>query len=108
MSASLHPATDALLRYLQAGACSAADLQQALGMGSQEVHMRLQPQLIAGKVRRIGSGRRAIYEWLEPAATSRGLRTCLGCQKPFHSDGPHNRLCPTCRRHANEASPYAT
>lgn len=25
-------------------------------------------------------------------------RACLCCGKAFHSDGWHNRLCPTCQR----------
>lgn len=25
-------------------------------------------------------------------------RICLSCDRPFLSDGPHNRLCPKCRR----------
>ena len=24
-------------------------------------------------------------------------RSCLGCRGPFMSDGPHNRLCKSCR-----------
>ena len=32
-------------------------------------------------------------------------RPCLCCRKPFHSAGPHNRLCPTCAR--RPISPYA-
>jgi hypothetical protein len=26
------------------------------------------------------------------------LRTCLACDKPFESEGWHNRLCPQCRK----------
>jgi len=31
-------------------------------------------------------------------------RPCLCCRKPFHSAGPHNRLCLTCARRS--ISPY--
>ncbi|MFV3077494.1 hypothetical protein [Niveispirillum fermenti] len=30
----------------------------------------------------------------KPAPTE---RRCMTCQKPFQSDGPHNRMCGTCR-----------
>lgn len=26
------------------------------------------------------------------------LRRCLACEKPFESEGWHNRLCPQCRK----------
>ena len=25
------------------------------------------------------------------------VRKCMSCTAPFRSEGPHNRLCPTCR-----------
>lgn len=33
------------------------------------------------------------------------MRPCLCCQTTFNSEGPHNRLCDTCRR--KSFSPYA-
>ncbi|MFN3953247.1 MAG: hypothetical protein ACK4LQ_02260 [Pararhodobacter sp.] len=30
-------------------------------------------------------------------------RPCLCCNRIFPSEGPHNRLCDTCNRHAREA-----
>jgi uncharacterized paraquat-inducible protein A len=29
----------------------------------------------------------------------KGVRACMCCQTAFKSEGPHNRLCDTCRRH---------
>lgn len=26
-------------------------------------------------------------------------RTCLNCQQPFPSKGPHNRICSLCKHH---------
>lgn len=34
------------------------------------------------------------------------VRPCMCCGNNFNSDGPHNRLCLTCRR--KDTSPYAT
>ena len=31
-------------------------------------------------------------------------RACLCCSSTFDSEGPHNRLCDTCRGHAGSAS----
>lgn len=31
------------------------------------------------------------------AARRRGTRSCMCCQKPFESEGIHNRLCTSCR-----------
>ena len=31
------------------------------------------------------------------AEARRRVRPCLSCEKPFQSDGNHNRMCPTCR-----------
>ena len=33
------------------------------------------------------------------------FRPCLCCTKTFLSEGPHNRLCPDCRK--KDVSPYA-
>jgi hypothetical protein len=29
-------------------------------------------------------------------------RPCMCCRAPFDSEGPHNRLCPLCRRRGSE------
>ncbi len=34
-------------------------------------------------------------------------RPCLGCKKPFKSEGSHNRLCINCNRHINRGVPVA-
>jgi hypothetical protein len=41
------------------------------------------------------------------AASKRMIRPCLCCQKPFDSEGIHNRLCATCRHVSGEYSPHA-
>jgi len=45
------------------------------------------------------------------AAERRGptvaMRTCLGCNRPFLSEGPWNRLCPPCSRVADGMPPMA-
>ena len=30
-------------------------------------------------------------------------RKCITCGTVFNSEGPHNRMCPKCRRDANSA-----
>lgn len=30
-------------------------------------------------------------------------RHCLACDKPFESEGWHNRLCPQCRKRSGDA-----
>lgn len=32
-------------------------------------------------------------------------RKCLRCSEMFMSEGPHNRMCPSCRRCAREIAP---
>ncbi len=32
----------------------------------------------------------------EPEPTSVAVRTCLGCDRPFRSEGPWNRICGRC------------
>ena len=41
------------------------------------------------------------------ALKPRGCKTrdCMCCRRPFASEGPHHRLCPTCRN--KDFSPYA-
>lgn len=31
-------------------------------------------------------------------SADRIIRVCMTCQKPFEADGPHNRMCPQCKR----------
>ncbi len=33
-------------------------------------------------------------------------RACLGCGRPFPSEGSHNRLCGTCRRSARNVGSF--
>lgn len=41
------------------------------------------------------------------AAARRMVRPCMGCQKPFASEGIHNRMCPICRhRDADGWNPH--
>ena len=28
------------------------------------------------------------------------VRTCMTCERPFESEGSHNRMCPPCKRRA--------
>jgi hypothetical protein len=35
----------------------------------------------------------------------RGPRACMCCSATFDSQGPHNRLCDTCRRRPDDAVP---
>jgi hypothetical protein len=35
------------------------------------------------------------------------MRPCLCCQTTFNSEGPHNRLCDTCRRQRLTAFDYS-
>lgn len=40
-------------------------------------------------------------------AARRTTRPCMCCQKPFASEGIHNRMCGTCRPHGSDAwSPH--
>ena len=48
--------------------------------------------------------KRAVLFTETPKSCSR-TRPCLCCGKSFTSDGPHNRLCNTCR--TKSVSPYA-
>jgi uncharacterized paraquat-inducible protein A len=41
------------------------------------------------------------------ARAKRGPRPCLCCNQPFDSDGPHNRLCGTCRVMGHDTHPYS-
>ena len=34
-------------------------------------------------------------------ASQSGYRPCMSCQKPFLSEGSHNRLCPRCKSRAD-------
>lgn len=38
---------------------------------------------------------------LTPNVLKAGTRTCLKCQKPFDSEGPHNRVCNPCKNTAS-------
>lgn len=40
------------------------------------------------------------------AARKRAVRPCLCCQKPFESEGIHNRLCSICRHREGSCDPY--
>jgi hypothetical protein len=31
------------------------------------------------------------------------MRSCLACDKPFESEGWHNRLCPPCRKRSGDS-----
>lgn len=70
-----------------------------------------------------GPGRKALPEVYKTASHAGGVagqmnkaaakaagktqRNCLCCRKAFMSEGPHNRMCDTCRRLGTEIqSPY--
>lgn len=38
---------------------------------------------------------------ITPEVTTQ-TRPCMTCQKPFESEGKHNRMCKYCRAHAND------
>lgn len=56
----------------------------------------------------IGRSESSVYRRIEIViATPKAKpRPCMCCRNTFKSDGPHNRLCPTCRR--KDVSPYAS
>lgn len=31
-------------------------------------------------------------------SSQRSVRTCLSCERPFESEGTHNRMCAPCKR----------
>ncbi len=39
-----------------------------------------------------------VYRTRELARLNTVMRPCMCCQKPFESEGKHNRLCDHCRR----------
>ncbi|MBN2631588.1 MAG: hypothetical protein JXR75_13740 [Rhodobacteraceae bacterium] len=41
------------------------------------------------------------------ARSKRGARACMCCGQSFDSDGPHNRLCGTCRVMAHDTQAYS-
>ena len=42
----------------------------------------------------------------EDVKHKRGVRACMCCRQSFESEGPHNRLCGTCRGLGHDTSPY--
>lgn len=50
---------------------------------------------------------RAAWEAKDNLARKRVTRPCLCCQKPFDSEGIHNRLCDVCRRQGDGPVPYS-
>lgn len=54
----------------------------------------------ARKASPVGVSARAIRGAREELLEGKKLRPCLTCGTPFQSDGPHNRMCPECRRNA--------
>lgn len=50
---------------------------------------------------------RDAWEARDNLARKRITRPCMCCQKPFESDGIHNRLCATCRHVGGEYNPHA-
>lgn len=36
------------------------------------------------------------------AGDTANTRKCLSCEKPFDSEGWHNRLCPQCRKRSGD------
>lgn len=49
---------------------------------------------------------RDAWEAKDHRARKRITRPCLCCQKPFESEGIHNRMCDSCRRQNGELIPY--
>lgn len=39
-------------------------------------------------------------------AAKRMVRPCMRCEKPFQSEGIHNRMCDHCRRQNDELIPF--
>lgn len=73
---------------------------RAQGMDFAEIGARLNrhPHAVETRARLLSYG--LVY-----AKKSEGLRIpCLNCRKPFPSEGPHNRLCQSCRQLS--VSPY--
>lgn len=53
---------------------------------------------IMGKPRRTVRAKVAVLK--RQAAKQYTTRNCLGCQRPFQSEGKHNRICGNCHRYS--------
>lgn len=47
---------------------------------------------------------RAAAEEARATIEAKARRRCMCCAQPFVSEGPHNRLCPHCRRKSQPVS----
>lgn len=50
---------------------------------------------------------RDAWEARDKLALKKITRPCMSCQKPFDSEGIHNRLCATCRHTGTSYNPHA-
>lgn len=61
----------------------------------------------------LGMARDALMNWWSVHTRTSALkhtktttqRACLSCQRPFASEGAHNRMCQNCRKHVGSLSP---
>lgn len=95
------PAQLAQLREMRGrDGCSFGEIADAVNRTAnscQSKAVQLGIQLPA-RMRRTPEHVLADYRKPAPAQTKKGTRPCLCCRQPFPSQGPHNRLCPGCRR----------
>lgn len=78
-------AEDERIRTLRAAGNKVRDIAQALGRSEESVSSRMR--------------------WIDGVGGQSSKRKCLCCGRTFPSEGPHNRLCGSCRRQS--VSPYA-
>lgn len=121
MSAQAGRETQTIIAMLRAGAVAMPELTAATGLKRKQVQNRLYSLISSGaaqraaKWREIDGKRCALYVSTDAASPPpaphrprRGgsMRPCLGCGKPFRSEGPHNRLCYDCKRKGADVSPF--
>ena len=91
---------DAIVSYLRSRArpILVATMGRALALPMTMVRRELRRLVTAGRVRRTAAGRYGV-------PSQRRRRECLGCDRQFMSDGPHNRLCASCAERDDPTPP---
>lgn len=95
-----------LRAYINQHPPTVAEISRATGLSSYQVRLRVTVLWLKVKPR----GRAFKLVWAEGCtAWSRPLggtpRPCMCCRKIIVSEGPHNRLCDTCRAKGGEPEP---
>jgi hypothetical protein len=108
----------ARLREMRADGCSFEEIAAEVNHTAQACHSKAYTLGIhspAGRARRSDAGV-VRHQTRRPPSTGRlslaaraksTLRPCLCCRNDFPSQGPHNRLCPGCRR-GNDDTVFTT